>query len=113
MILHSFFFTVLGSFATVFVGTYKEQEYAIKILKHNDDVTDIVAFTDFRHEVSLMSKLKHNNLVSLKAISMKDPPAFALDYMPYGNFFTLLETTPLNYTLKLRLALDIGILFHF
>jgi serine/threonine protein kinase len=70
---------------------------------------DVDSFSSFRHEVSLMAKLKHNNLVALRGISMRDPPAIALEYVEFGDLLTLLEHQhDLSNNLKIRFAFDIG-----
>jgi serine/threonine protein kinase len=59
-----------------------------------------------------MAKLKHNNLVALRGISMKDPPAIALEYVEFGALHVLLaENHGLDLNLKVRFAFDIGVCF--
>lgn len=90
----------------MFHGVYRGVGVAVKILT---TAADVDSFSNFRHEVSIMAKLKHNNLVALRGISMKDPPAIALEYVEFGALHVLLgENHNLDLNLKVRFAFDIG-----
>lgn len=66
---------------------------------------------DFEQQMEVLGRLKHPNLVSLKACYFaRDEKLLVYDYMPNGNLFWLLHgnrgpgRTPLDWTTRLKLA---------
>eukprot|EP01127_Copromyxa_protea_P000452 TRINITY_DN1036_c0_g1_i1.p1 TRINITY_DN1036_c0_g1~~TRINITY_DN1036_c0_g1_i1.p1 ORF type:complete len:1863 (-),score=380.38 TRINITY_DN1036_c0_g1_i1:23-5611(-) len=114
-----------GGFATVFKATLDKRYVAVKILhtrkskKPNLTEEDleaerqklIVALSEFRREVKIMSTTKHPNLVNLIGYTLQDPPAMVLEFIPHGDLQDLLSkhvNDPLSMALRLRFAWDIA-----
>lgn len=100
-----------GGYASVFKGTWNNSLVAVKqiklvnIVNKNDNI-----FADFRREVQLMSGLKNENLVVLKAICM-EPFCMVLEYMEKGSLYDYVRSDDWNnvdWPSRLYLALDIA-----
>lgn len=104
----------VGGFAEVFFGTWRGQEVAIKKLFVQSASLGVEGFTlktfeSFAIEVDMMSRLKHPNVLELKAAYSK-PPALVLEYIAMGSLDAVLKgmSGPLDWGLIVRMALDVA-----
>ena len=110
-----------GSYATVFVGKYKDKEVAVKQLslassfrgeqmEEHEKKEKQKVFDEFRREVWLMSGLEHPNLVILKGICM-EPVSLILDFMNVGDLYNFIHNPKLEGAFPLaavcKIAFDI------
>lgn len=99
-----------GSFAKVYRTNYNNQDLAVKVLKN----VSVAAFDEFRHEIDIMRKLEHNNLLSFVGFSMKEPTYIALEFMDHGDLRSLLDKKSVDsWELKLRLSWDVAAAIEF
>ena len=95
-----------GAFGDVFKAVYKKQEYAVKTLQTIDAST----FDEFTREVTLMSKLRHPNLVNLICFC-SDPFMIVMELVSNGELYSLLHDDKLRskitWQLRQRIAIDI------
>eukprot|EP00026_Physarum_polycephalum_P000182 Phypoly_transcript_00182.p1 GENE.Phypoly_transcript_00182~~Phypoly_transcript_00182.p1 ORF type:complete len:2033 (+),score=208.26 Phypoly_transcript_00182:30-6101(+) len=101
-----------GGFGEVFKGILKSHDIdganlsivvALKELQRMDEPR---AFYDFQHEVMIMSKLRHVNLVHLYGI-VKAPLRMVIEYVPKSDLHSLLKIRQvLPFKLKLKIAID-------
>ena len=95
-----------GSTGEVYKGRYNDQVVAVKKIKvksHNNNT-----FKEFERELTTLIRIKkHQNLVSLIAISKKQDEYYLLiDYCEGGNLFELLHRrTDLEMSWKIRIAI--------
>ncbi|CAF1176472.1 unnamed protein product [Adineta ricciae] len=77
-----------GEFAEVYEGTYRKTRVAIKILKGSNSAEL------FLHEASIMSSLKHQNLVQLLGVTQESDNVFYLitEFMSKGSLLHYLTT---------------------
>lgn len=94
-----------GSYGTVFKGTYRGQEVAVKVLKVQEMPQEI--FEEFEREIDLMNKLRHKNIVQfIGASKVPNKLAIVTEFIELGNVASLLTKGPIAYALKLKIALD-------
>jgi len=94
-----------GGYSTLHKGTLNGKTVAVKVIT---DVGMDTPFQDLQHEVFVMSKLSHPNLVELKGICLS-PLCMILDYFPLGSLNThVQESSPiLTWNYRVNIALDI------
>jgi len=108
-----------GGFGVVYKGLMDGKEVAVKeltvrrstaLLAEDDESID--KFRAFAHEVWIMSKLDHPNLVKLYGITQQ-PLRMVMEYCPHFDLHTFLRKQiptigPQWSLLKLRIAIDIA-----
>eukprot|EP00299_Pterocystis_sp_00344_P015223 c7592_g2_i2.p1 GENE.c7592_g2_i2~~c7592_g2_i2.p1 ORF type:complete len:379 (+),score=97.52 c7592_g2_i2:163-1137(+) len=96
-----------GGFGVVYKGTYFGRPVAIKKLTAADLPED--AMNEFRHEVDIMSNMKHPNILTLVAVS-EEPSNMVIvsDLCDRKSLYHVLHdpNTKLNKRIKLKMALD-------
>ncbi|EFA81294.1 WD40 repeat-containing protein [Heterostelium album PN500] len=98
-----------GSFANVYRGLWNQSEVAIKKLNLEEDDTTTEKFREFRHEAMLSGDLHHENIVSLKGVSM-NPFCIITELLRYGDLSKFLRNTTDSFSWNtiLRLSMDIA-----
>eukprot|EP01104_Vermistella_antarctica_P020132 TRINITY_DN840_c0_g1_i1.p1 TRINITY_DN840_c0_g1~~TRINITY_DN840_c0_g1_i1.p1 ORF type:complete len:1486 (-),score=419.48 TRINITY_DN840_c0_g1_i1:95-4552(-) len=118
-----------GSFGTIFLATWRDEEVAVKRLDVDvggggeeadpfagGDETLVEMFIDFQQEVRMMMMLVHPNIVELKSIILQ-PLCMVMECIPCGNLKQLLEKVKeknggqgcaLPWPMRLRIALDVA-----
>lgn len=77
-----------GEFGDVLLGSYRSQKVAVKILKDNSK-----AAVDFLTEASVMTALRHANLVQLLGVVFDGPAIYLVtEYMGKGSLVDYLRT---------------------
>jgi serine/threonine protein kinase len=95
-----------GSFGVVYRGLWRGIEVAVKklspMLLSNTEI-----FERFLHEVSLMSQLRHPNVLLFLGACLQ-PPDIALltEYMPKGTLYNVLRKEKLEWHRKLAIAVE-------
>eukprot|EP01132_Coremiostelium_polycephalum_P004728 gene4728-5902_t len=75
-----------GTFGVVYRGTWRGSSVAIKQIKINEDVNCQV-LEEFRKELTILSRLRHPNIVLLMAACTTPPNlCFITEYLPGGSF---------------------------
>jgi len=100
-----------GAFASVFKGSFKNQDVAVKILnlpEEEDRRGPIVR--EFRREVRIMTRISHVNLVHLYGFSVGTQMGLVMDWCQEGNLYEFLhnDKKELDWKLRLRISLDIA-----
>jgi serine/threonine protein kinase len=99
-----------GAFGSVHEGKLSGTRVAVKKIPISQDVEQQKALKDFEHEVNMMTKLRHPNIVSIYGIN-KSQPGFAyliMEFMSGGSLNKLIYGNQ-SLTLKQRLDLALGI----
>ncbi|GAM23944.1 hypothetical protein SAMD00019534_071190 [Acytostelium subglobosum LB1] len=98
-----------GSFATVYRGIWNQSDVAIKKLILDEDDTSTEKFREFRHEVQINGELHHENIVSLKGVTM-NPFCIVTELLRFGDLSKFLRNTSDAFTWStiLKLAMDIA-----
>lgn len=79
-----------GEFGEVWLGEYQGNKVAIKMLK---DLKDERASQKFLQEASVMTTLRHNNLVCLIGVSLDESPIYLVtEYMAKGSLVDYLRS---------------------
>ncbi|XP_021727629.1 U-box domain-containing protein 33-like [Chenopodium quinoa] len=95
-----------GDNGIVYKGCLHNTEVAIKILKPDS----VQGNAEFKHEVDVLSKLRHPNLVSLIG-ACHDSLALIYQYLPNGNLEDRLNckdsTPPLPWQTRIRIAIEL------
>ncbi len=101
-----------GGFAEVFRGVYRGTEVAVKKLLHKPSANGkgksiSKAVTDFKAEVTLMTRLRHPNIVLFMGV-VTEPLSLVTEFCSRGNLFDLLHNPkiPLTWSLRQQMALD-------
>eukprot|EP01102_Stenamoeba_stenopodia_P017855 TRINITY_DN6460_c0_g2_i1.p1 TRINITY_DN6460_c0_g2~~TRINITY_DN6460_c0_g2_i1.p1 ORF type:complete len:885 (+),score=141.31 TRINITY_DN6460_c0_g2_i1:70-2655(+) len=100
-----------GGFAKVYKAQWKNEVVAVKVI--NTDTTEGLDMTsnlaEFRREATLMSALKHPNLVEMKAVVL-DPYCIVMEFMDMGTLYTILKdgTKELSWKTKLLISYHIA-----
>lgn len=115
-----------GGFAVVYKGTYEDKDVAIKVIKMQEDGFDGTEsdqalrerFADFRHEVSLMNGLYHQNLVELVGLCVNSKSMWMVtEFLPFGNLYSFLHNeknqSVIDWSLKLKIAFDVAKAMNF
>ena len=93
-----------GSFGTVFRGTYKTQDVAVKVLKNQSWGLKIA---DFHREMKIMEELRSPFIVNfIGAVVFPGRMCIVTEFIPYGSLSSLLHKENLTYLVKLRMVLD-------
>ncbi|XP_063934656.1 uncharacterized protein LOC135146428 [Zophobas morio] len=96
-----------GGFGSVFRGTLKGTEVAIKILSPESSQ----GLAEFSREIQILGKCRHRNLVSLTGICKEDNKLCLIyEYMPHGSLRDRLDcrhsTPPLEWNTRVQIALE-------
>lgn len=100
-----------GSFGRVYKGMYKGKIVAIKRYRANafGPKSDVDMFC---REVSILSRLSHQNIINFVGACLDDPSQFAIltEYVAGGSLFSLLheQKRVLDLTSKLSIGLDVA-----
>lgn len=94
-----------GGYGVVRRGQYRGLDVAVKSLKLDDDITDVL--DDFHREVSFLELLRHPNIVNYIG-SLHTPTKLSIvtEYCPYGNLCTALAARNLPLSFKIRCLQD-------
>ncbi|XP_026385166.1 serine/threonine-protein kinase STY46-like [Papaver somniferum] len=98
-----------GSCATVHHGFWCGSEVAVKVFSEFEYSEDLLQ--TFRHEVSLMKRLRHPNvLLFMGAVTSPKHLCIVTEFLPRGNLFQLLRRNPpaLDWKRRVLMALDIA-----
>ena len=80
-----------GAFATVYKGTYENEEVAIKkLITQNSLPMSTKSLKDFASESLLLQQLNHPNIIRLTGICI-EPLSIITEYCHRGNLFALLR----------------------
>eukprot|EP01132_Coremiostelium_polycephalum_P006275 gene6275-7818_t len=98
-----------GSFANVYRGLWNQSEVAIKVLNIDEDDDSTERFREFRNEAQITGELHHENIVSLKCVSL-NPFCIITELLQFGDLSKFIRNTPDSFSwgLVLRLAIDIA-----
>ncbi|BBN17166.1 hypothetical protein MPTK1_7g12510 [Marchantia polymorpha subsp. ruderalis] len=103
-----------GSFGTAYKAVLESG--MIVAVKRLRDLRTETSRSDFESHMELLGKLKHPNLVPLRAYYYaKEEKLLVYDYMSNGNLFSMLHgnrgsgRTPLDWTSRLRIAREVAI----
>uniref|UniRef100_A0A915EIG8 Protein kinase domain-containing protein n=1 Tax=Ditylenchus dipsaci TaxID=166011 RepID=A0A915EIG8_9BILA len=99
-----------GSFGKVYKGIYKGKTVAVK--RYRALAFGCKTEVDmFCREVSILSRLKHPNVISFVGACMDDPSQFAIitEYVSAGSLFSLLHVQKRVFELALRLCISVDI----
>jgi tRNA A-37 threonylcarbamoyl transferase component Bud32 len=102
-----------GAYGTVYKGTYKFNEVAIKKLHAEHFSQD--ALVEFKQEASIMATMRSDYIVPLRGVCLESPHfCMVMEWMPKGSLYSLLQNSPeLPLPTLYRMALDIGYgLYH-
>lgn len=103
-----------GGFGRVYLSNYNRMLVAVKELKLEEKTSkseNMQAFRRFHHEVYIMSKFQHPNLVRLYGISI-NPPRLVMEYVPHSTLGDIshdkLKYPVLSWRLRLQIAADVA-----
>eukprot|EP00249_Psilotum_nudum_P001642 c14259_g1_i1 orf=466-2823(+) len=104
-----------GAYSRLYLGMYKQKAVAIKIMRQPDQrkaVNSVQMDKLFLHEVGLLSRLRHCNIVQFVGAFSK-PPIFCVitEYVRGGSlraFLNKIEPFSLSLNVVVRIALDIA-----
>ncbi|CAK9267062.1 unnamed protein product [Sphagnum jensenii] len=82
----------IGSFGEVFRGIWRGTEVAIKVMLEQDLTTENMQ--DFCNEISLLSRLRHPNVILFLGACIKPPHlSMVTEYMHMGSLYRLIHTS--------------------
>lgn len=94
-----------GSFGTVHIGEWADQQVAIKM----PGELGASSMDQFIREVQIMSRLRSPNVVQLYAACIEpENPCLVMEYMEHGSLYHYLKKNKLNTLQKKQIALDIA-----
>jgi len=100
-----------GGFGSVYRGTYKGEEVAIKKLHTDGGAVTPVQIDEFKKEVDILTALRHHRLVKFHGAAFTPPNlCMVLEFMPNGSLYELLHSKkdePLAFLDKLNIATQI------
>lgn len=79
-----------GNSSTVYLGTLKNQEVAIKVLRLENQKKEI---EDFKKEMEIMSTIRSPYIVHFLGATMSPKPCIVLEYCPNGSLFHYLQNS--------------------
>eukprot|EP00741_Cyanophora_paradoxa_P008505 tig00001336_g8230.t1 len=97
-----------GSFGKVTLCEWNDREVACKTLMMREmSGTDV---EDFRKEIEIMSRLRHENIVEFLGATLSPPFCIVTEYMPRGNVWELLRrrSRPLSLPELAKIALHVA-----
>jgi len=103
-----------GAFGVVYRAKYRGQDVAVKMLKIQDMPDEML--DEFDREVDLLNKIRHKNIVQfIGASKATGKLAIVTEFIEMGSLsnYLLKSQTTLDYSLKLRIALDTAQAMHF
>ncbi len=93
-----------GAFAAVYKGRCRGKDVAVKIL--NDNVDESV-LQDFKNEVAILTRLRHENLLLFMGLcTVGGKLKIVTVLMPMGSVYTLLRKEKLTMRKKMMIARD-------
>jgi len=96
-----------GSYGEVYFGKWKETNVAVKklFIKNLNEKQ----LEEFKSEASLLSKLKHKNVVQMLGVTVERNLAIVTEFMARGNLQHMLANPAqeINWNLRLKFAMDI------
>ena len=98
-----------GSFGEVFRCQWRATTVAVKVL--SDQSMSDAALKEFRTEVTMMSKMRHPNVVLLMGICSEAPHlAIVTEYLARGSMYRLLHhtETPLDMRRRVKMGIDMA-----
>jgi len=100
-----------GGFGSVYKGSYKGEEVAIKKLHPVDGAVSQIQIEEFKKEVDILTALRHHRLVKFYGAAFTPPNlCMVLEFMPNGSLYDLLHNKkdePLAFIDKLTIATQI------
>eukprot|EP00250_Pteridium_aquilinum_P013616 c21459_g1_i2 orf=859-2046(+) len=100
-----------GSHSRLYHGFYKQQAVAVKLIMPPSEDEALSSRLDhqFSHEVALLSRLHHRNIVEFVS-ACKKPPVFCviMEYLPGGSLKTFLHKTE-PHSLSLEMVTSIAL----
>jgi serine/threonine protein kinase len=95
-----------GAYGVVYRGEYRGLPVAIKLLKHQSDLTSEM-LADFQSEISIMEKLRHPAILGfVGAVHVRGNLAIVTEWCPYGSLFSALQKRKFSDELKCKVLLD-------
>ncbi|KAI3916851.1 hypothetical protein MKW92_042943 [Papaver armeniacum] len=94
---------------TIYIIATSTQDVAVKIFSEFEYSEDLLR--TFRHEVSLMKRLRHPNvLLFMGAVSSAEHLCIVTEFLPRGSLFQLIQRNPpaLDWKRRVLMALDIA-----
>lgn len=93
-----------GGFGIVYKGTWRGIDVAVKCLKGEVQEDELSVFM---HEVNVMSRLRHQNILLFVGACLDGPQAcFLTEYIPHGNLRKVLDVERLPPLKKLNMAIE-------
>lgn len=93
-----------GGFGIVYKGTWRGIDVAVKCLK-GEVLEDELSV--FLHEVNVMSRLRHQNILLFVGACLEGPQVcFLTEYIPHGNLRKVLDVERLPPLKKLNMAIE-------
>lgn len=81
-----------GTFATVYRGTYRGEEVAIKKLHIQDGQVTPVQLEEFKKEIGNLMQLRHPRLISFIGVALVSPTlCIVTEFMPNGSLFDVIH----------------------
>jgi hypothetical protein len=77
-----------GNSSMVYVGTYKSQQVALKVLRLENHQRDL---EDFKKELEIMSLVRHPSIVHFYGASLEPKLVIVLEYCSRGSLFHYLQ----------------------
>ena len=95
-----------GGFGVVYRGVWRGIDVAVKCLKPEAEVTG-ESLSVFMHEVNIMSKLRHQNILLFVGACLTQPNiCFLTEFIPHGNLRQVLDKERLQPIKKLNMSLE-------
>ena len=97
-----------GAYGAVYSGTYRGMDVAIKVLKHQEYVTDEMK-AEFASEVDMMEKLRHSAILNfVGAVHIPGQLAIVTELCPFGSLFSAMNKYRADFSpaLKAKCLLD-------
>jgi predicted Ser/Thr protein kinase len=96
-----------GGFGTVYQGTWRYNDVAIKELSLSG-ISDTI-LSEFQNEAQVMAKLRSDYLVRFYGYCLSPKYCLVMEFLPGGSLYQLLHSDePLDWSLRLQIAKDIS-----